>query len=123
MFSARGLKKHYGREKVLDLKALEIPRGKVTVFLGHNGAGKTTLLRILGLLERPSAGMLSMDGLPVDMRRNALELRRRMTLAHQTPYLFKGSVFFQRRLRPSAGRDFGVGGGDPGGEGAGPFGS
>ena len=94
MFSARGLKKYFGREKVLDLEALEIPRGEVTVFLGHNGAGKTTILRILSLLERPSAGTLFMDGRPVNLRRNALELRRRMTLAHQTPYLFKGSVFF-----------------------------
>ena len=100
MFSARGLKKYFGHQKVLDLEALEVPRGEVTALLGHNGAGKTTLLRILNLLGAPSAGTLLLDGLPVDFRQDSLRLRRRMTLTHQTPYLFKGSVFFNVAYGP-----------------------
>ena len=49
--TARGLKKIFNRQSVLDLLDLTIERGEAVGLLGANGAGKTTLLKsLLGLL-------------------------------------------------------------------------
>jgi ABC-type nitrate/sulfonate/bicarbonate transport system ATPase subunit len=39
---------------------LEIPLGKITVLVGRSGCGKSTLLRLLGGLEQPQSGSISM---------------------------------------------------------------
>ncbi len=53
---------------------LEIRRGEVLAIMGKSGVGKSTLLNILGLLDRPSAGLveLHLNGTSV----NAAELSR-----------------------------------------------
>ena len=53
---ARGITKKAGGQVLLRGVSMEIPAGGVSVVIGPNGAGKTTLLRILGMLDRPSAG-------------------------------------------------------------------
>ena len=44
---------------------VEIRRGEFLVLQGPSGSGKTTLINILGLLDRPDAGTLALDGRPV----------------------------------------------------------
>jgi putative ABC transport system ATP-binding protein len=41
---------------------LDIPRGAFTVLLGPSGSGKTTLLNLVGGLEQPTQGRLTVDG-------------------------------------------------------------
>jgi putative ABC transport system ATP-binding protein len=55
-----------------------IGRGEFVVLQGPSGSGKTTLINILGLLDRPDAGSLTLDGVPVaGMDENArADLRR-----------------------------------------------
>ncbi|HLF89105.1 MAG TPA: ABC transporter ATP-binding protein, partial [Anaerolineales bacterium] len=55
--------------KVADLEVvalqgldLEIPRGEIMALVGPSGAGKSTLLNLLGALDTPSAGALSVAG-------------------------------------------------------------
>lgn len=55
---ARGLKKSFGGQKVLDSVSISLFQGEVVLLRGDNGAGKTTLLNILtGNLE-PDAGVI-----------------------------------------------------------------
>src|SRR5262249_26389386 len=41
---------------------LEVSRGEFVAIVGESGAGKSTLLHLLGALDRPTAGELSLDG-------------------------------------------------------------
>ncbi|MBE2181158.1 MAG: amino acid ABC transporter ATP-binding protein [Chthoniobacterales bacterium] len=59
------LTKRYGAQTVLDgiTAGLDFPH--VLVLLGPSGGGKSTLLRVIGGLETPDAGTLTLDGEPV----------------------------------------------------------
>lgn len=62
----RALRKVYpakGRDVVaLDGIDLTVPRGAIHGIVGRSGAGKSTLIRCLTLLERPTAGSVTVDG-------------------------------------------------------------
>ncbi len=51
-----------GGRTILDVPRLELPAGRTTVLFGPNGAGKTTLLRLIAALDRPDAGVVTVDG-------------------------------------------------------------
>jgi putative ABC transport system ATP-binding protein len=61
-----GLTKHYKRGseiiKALDGVTLSIDRGEFIAVVGRSGSGKTTMLDLLGLLLKPTAGSLQIDG-------------------------------------------------------------
>ncbi len=63
----KGLTKSYGRgpgaNRVLHGIDLEVRRGEFVAVMGPSGCGKSTLLHILGLMSRPDAGRLELDGL------------------------------------------------------------
>lgn len=74
----------------LDVPYIEAPAGTTLALLGPSGSGKTTLLHLLGLLERPDAGRVLLDGREVTA--GDREARLSMAAVFQRPYLFKGSV-------------------------------
>ncbi len=51
--------KTYGDLKVLKGASLSVTEGEIISIVGASGAGKTTLLQILGTLEQPDSGILS----------------------------------------------------------------
>ncbi len=53
-----------GDVEVLHGIDLEIPAGSFSALVGPSGSGKSTLLNLMGLLDRPSAGELWLDGRP-----------------------------------------------------------
>lgn len=65
MVVAEGVTKRFGDLEVLRGIDLSIARGEVVSVTGASGAGKTTLLQILGTLDRPTAGRVSIDGVDV----------------------------------------------------------
>ena len=54
----------YDATEVMRDISLEIPSGRILCIVGPSGCGKSTLLRIIGGLERPSAGEVSPIGDP-----------------------------------------------------------
>lgn len=63
MLTARGIEKAHGPLKILKGIDLEIHEGEVVSIVGSSGAGKTTLLQILGTLDNPDLGILTIDGI------------------------------------------------------------
>jgi len=62
----RGVAKNYKRGgetvHVLENLDLDIQRGDFIALMGPSGSGKTTLLNLIGGLDRPSVGTVSVDG-------------------------------------------------------------
>jgi putative ABC transport system ATP-binding protein len=67
VISARDLTRRFrdGHHERLALAGvdLDVAEGEYVVVFGRSGAGKTTLLNLLGGLDRPSDGSVSVDGL------------------------------------------------------------
>ncbi len=94
LFSLRAIRKYYDGEPALDISALDIREGVTYSLVGSNGSGKSTLLHILAFLSSPDSGELSYRGKKIPWSRNNLVgLRKEVTLLHQSPLLFEGSVF------------------------------
>ena len=66
----RGVTKHYqrGGERIEVLHGidLDIPRGDFVALMGPSGSGKTTLLNLIGGLDSPTAGQITVDGARID---------------------------------------------------------
>ena len=94
IYHLHSIRKEYGSTTVLNIEDLTILEGRLYTLIGANGAGKSTLLNILAFLLPPTAGEIYYDGRRVDWSRGSLEeKRKKVTLLHQSPYLFGGTVF------------------------------
>ncbi|MBF9128017.1 ATP-binding cassette domain-containing protein [Plantactinospora sp. S1510] len=64
MIEAQALTKRYGDTLAVDDLSFTVKPGQVTGFLGPNGAGKSTTMRMIVGLDRPTAGTVTVAGLP-----------------------------------------------------------
>ncbi len=101
LYRLEDVKKIYSGRTALRIPELTLERRCLVGIHGPNGGGKSTLLRILGLLEQPDKGairFLNRKAGPED-----LDLRRRIALLPQNPYLLRrsvlGNVLFGLKLR------------------------
>ncbi|MDO4159286.1 MAG: ABC transporter ATP-binding protein [Prevotellaceae bacterium] len=65
MIDIKGITKSFGSLQVLKGIDLHINKGEVVSIVGPSGAGKTTLLQIIGTLDRPDSGEITVDGIDV----------------------------------------------------------
>jgi tungstate transport system ATP-binding protein len=94
LYRLRSVTKRYGSNVAVAIDALTIDSGRLYALNGANGAGKSTLLGILAFLTPPTTGEILYAGERIDWKGDMVrELRRKVTLLHQSPYLFKGTVF------------------------------
>ena len=85
------LKKHYkgGEIKALDGLDLEITKGEVVVIIGPSGSGKSTFLRSMNLLELPTSGTITFDGVDItDPKTDINKHRQKMGMVFQHFNLF-----------------------------------
>ena len=70
--------KRYGNNKpAVDQLTLEIPAGKVVMFVGKSGCGKTTTLRMINRMVEPQEGTITIGG---------------QNIADQAPYKLRRSI-------------------------------
>lgn len=65
MIKTEGLSKRFGARSAVDAVNLQVPTSCCFGFLGPNGAGKTTLIRMLLGMTKPSAGTITLRGMPM----------------------------------------------------------
>ena len=65
MIDIKGITKSFGSLQVLKGIDLSIEQGEVVSIVGPSGAGKTTLLQIIGTLDKPDGGEITIDGTDV----------------------------------------------------------
>ena len=74
LVSIRNLTKTYTRGsqrvEVLHGIDLDIPKGDFVALMGPSGSGKTTLLNLIGGLDTPSGGEITVDGKRIDQMRS-----------------------------------------------------
>lgn len=65
MIDIKDITKSFGSLQVLKGIDLHIDKGEVVSIVGPSGAGKTTLLQIMGTLDKPDSGQITIDGVDV----------------------------------------------------------
>lgn len=91
LISVKDLKKYYngGEIHALDGVSNDIRKGEVVVIIGPSGSGKSTFLRSLNLLERPTEGTITFDGVDITSPDNDInKLRQNMGMVFQHFNLF-----------------------------------
>ena len=98
----RDLTFSYGKRNIYENVSLDIPRGKITAFMGPSGTGKTTMLRLIGGQIAPDKGTISYDGVNIHKLKRAdlYNLRKRMSMLFQSGALFTDINVFDNVAYP-----------------------
>jgi len=90
LISIKSLTKSYVRGKqkveVLHGLTLDIPKGDFVALMGPSGSGKTTLLNLIGGLDQPSTGEISIEGRRIDQLKSGDLAKWR---AHNVGFVFQ----------------------------------
>jgi octopine/nopaline transport system ATP-binding protein len=92
------LHKQYGGLEVLKGISFSVMPREVIAIIGASGSGKSTILRCINLLEIPSSGTLSFDGISIDFSKPARLWRRGLSLRRLRTRI--GMVFQSYNLWP-----------------------
>lgn len=90
LYELRDVKKYYNGYLALDIPLLTFERENLYIIYGPNAAGKTTLLNLLAFLDKPTEGKVLFYNSDFCLQED--NLRHRVTLLMQNPYLFKTIV-------------------------------
>lgn len=85
LLEVKGISKTYGRGetavRALKNVSFSVPKGEFVAIVGESGSGKSTLLNMLGALDTPTAGKVSIDGKDTfSMREKELTIFRRRNI-------------------------------------------
>lgn len=87
----RSVESDTGRKTIIDACSFAFTAGKIYTLVGPSGAGKSSLLRLLNRLDEKDSGRILFKDKEIESY-PVTELRRKIALVFQTPYLFPGTV-------------------------------
>jgi putative ABC transport system ATP-binding protein len=88
--------------QVLSALTLTIPPSQHVALVGESGSGKTTIARLIARLADPTSGRVVIGGVNLKHVAND-DLRRRLTVVPQEPFLFADTISYNLRFaRPDA---------------------
>lgn len=100
ILETQDLTRQVDEEILVDGIDLQVQSGQMIAIVGPSGAGKSSLLRLLNRLDEPTGGTVLLEG--TDYRQiPPRELRRRVGMVLQSPYLFPGTVADNLAYGPS----------------------
>jgi len=86
-------------KRLVDDITVRVQKGEILAVVGPSGSGKSSFLRLLNRLDEPTSGTVYLEG--NDYRQiSPRELRRRVGLVTQTPFLFSGTIADNLRFGP-----------------------
>ena len=89
MIDVKNLTKSFGKHQVLQGINEHIEKGEKVAIIGPSGSGKSTFLRCLNLLEEPTSGTITFEGVDItDPKNDINKLRARMGMVFQQFNLF-----------------------------------
>ena len=89
LISIKGLHKYFGKNEVLKGINLDIKAGEVVVIIGPSGSGKSTFLRTMNLLETPTKGVITFEGVDItDKKNDIFKMREKIGMVFQQFNLF-----------------------------------
>lgn len=96
---AENLTRRVHDKNLVENATFAVRSGEVLAIVGPSGAGKSSLLRLLNRLDEPDSGTVFVEG--TDYREMApQELRRKLGMVTQRPFLFPGTVAGNLRFGP-----------------------
>lgn len=98
----KNLQNRLGGQLIHDDLNLSIQRGEIVAIVGGSGAGKTTLLRSILMLQKPTAGEITVFGKNVwnCSEREAQSIRHRWGVMFQSSALFSSLCVLQNVMFP-----------------------
>ena len=89
MIDVKNLEKAFGDHRVLKGINEHIEKGEKVVIIGPSGSGKSTFLRCLNLLEQPTGGTITFEGVDItDPKNDINKMRQKMGMVFQQFNLF-----------------------------------
>ena len=84
LIEVKDLHKSFGKHEVLKGMNMTVKKGEVIAIIGPSGCGKSTFLRSLNLLEEPTSGVVTFEGVDItDESVDINEMREKMGMVFQ----------------------------------------
>lgn len=95
-------KRYLGGFEALSNVNFSLKKGEMAFLTGHSGAGKSTLLKLIALLEWPTSGQLTVNGLHLNhlKKRDVAAHRSQIGITFQSPYLLNDRTVFDNVALP-----------------------
>ncbi|WP_147554240.1 ABC transporter ATP-binding protein [Bacillus testis] len=84
----------YEKENVVQNLTINIPKGKITSFIGANGCGKSTILKTIARLHKPRSGSVLLDGKDIHSL-STKEIAMQMAILPQSPEAPVGMTIYE----------------------------
>jgi cell division transport system ATP-binding protein len=95
-------KRYPGGFEALSQVNFSLQKGEMAFLTGHSGAGKSTLLKLIALLEWPTSGQLSVNGLKLNhlKKRDVAKHRSQLGITFQSPHFLSDRTVFDNVALP-----------------------